>query len=470
MVVHCEDSNIGLFNLEDGIAYLKEYIPYYLKRTSARITPFLPAIVRFELKISPVDILKWLANQNYSVKLYWSERDGSFATAGIGKADVESGNGVVDYHYLFDRLRRYINPEDSSIRYFGGIRFDTTIPISAEWRYFGSYYFLLPQFEVFIRNNEQYCAYNILLNSGNTDAQLKELNAITGEVSKNSIAAEHSNPSIIRRTDRPKVNEWCNTIQNALQLIAVKEFEKIVLARKSIIQVSAPVNSVCLLNNLKCINPDVYHFCIQPKNDRAFIGASPELLYYRNLNTIYSEAVAGTSVRGQSPAEDNKLAYNLLTSEKNTREHLIVHKYIECSLLKLCRELTISEIASVLKLSRVMHLCSKFAGIIKDGVTDAEILGALHPTPSVGGFPTEKVMEYINRFEKFDRGWYAGPIGWVSTSGAEFVVGIRSELVQKNTIALFSGAGIVAGSEFQAEWDEIENKITGIIKVFNGYE
>jgi menaquinone-specific isochorismate synthase len=112
-----------------------------------------------------------------------------------------------------------------------------------------------------------------------------------------------------------------------------------------------------------------------------------------------------------------------------------------------------------MKLARGRHLRSKVHGTLREGVTDAVLLDALHPTPAVGGHPRDEALEEIRALETFDRGWYAGPVGWIGAEDSEFAVGIRSGLVRGGTLALFSGAGIVAGSVPDEEWAEIEQKI-----------
>jgi menaquinone-specific isochorismate synthase len=94
------------------------------------------------------------------------------------------------------------------------------------------------------------------------------------------------------------------------------------------------------------------------------------------------------------------------------------------------------------------------------------VLRALHPTPAVGGYPNGEALEEIRAFEPFDRGWYAGPIGWIGADAAEFAVGIRSGLVRGSRLALFSGAGIVEGSVPEDEWAEIEQKIGDFTGMF----
>ena len=105
-------------------------------------------------------------------------------------------------------------------------------------------------------------------------------------------------------------------------------------------------------------------------------------------------------------------------------------------------------------------------GTLKDGVTDAGLLEALHPTPAVGGYPRDRALGEIRDLEPFDRGWYAGPVGWIGAEASEFAVGIRSGLVRGRTLDLYSGAGIVAGSVPDEEWAEIEQKIGDFTGMF----
>ncbi len=132
---------------------------------------------------------------------------------------------------------------------------------------------------------------------------------------------------------------------------------------------------------------------------------------------------------------------------------------IEEALRPLCTELEAEDGVSEMKLASRRHLVSRVRGELREGVTDADVLRALHPTPAVGGYPGEVALEGIRELEPFDRGWWAGPVGWVGADASEFAVGIRSGLVRGRTLALFSGAGIVPGSRAEEEWAEVEQKI-----------
>lgn len=202
-----------------------------------------------------------------------------------------------------------------------------------------------------------------------------------------------------------------------------------------------------------------YRFCFQPKPGVAFICVSPERLYKRQDRFIRTEAVAGTCPATGNDLADAKLARGLMDSEKDRREHQYVLEAIKHELSSRCHAVHADDNISVMTLARYQHLYAQVEGILDQFHTDAELLRSLHPTPAVGGVPTDKALDWIAQTEPFDRGWYAGPVGWVGCDSAEFAVAIRSALITDNTISVYAGAGIVEGSVPTMEWKELENKI-----------
>ena len=221
-----------------------------------------------------------------------------------------------------------------------------------------------------------------------------------------------------------------------------------------------------VLEGLKAATPGCFHFYAEPEDGVAFLGASPERLFRRDGSSVVSEAVAGTRPRGVSSADDKGLGEDLLHSVKDRSEHSYVRTGIGEALAPLCEELDLEEGVSEMKLARGRHLKSRIRGVLREGVTDADLIGALHPTPAVCGYPRDEALQEIRALEPFDRGWYAGPIGWIGADASEFAVGLRSGLVRGRTLALFSGAGIVAGSVPHEEWAEIEQKIGDFTGMF----
>jgi menaquinone-specific isochorismate synthase len=222
----------------------------------------------------------------------------------------------------------------------------------------------------------------------------------------------------------------------------------------------APIDPVALLRRLNASASKSYRFCFQPRPGVAFIGVSPERLYKRQDRFIRTEAVAGTRPNTGEIHADSVLADELLDSEKDRREHRHVFDAVRAELARQCNAVHADDDVTVLRLDKYQHLYAGIEGILDTLGTDAELLRGLHPSPAVGGVPTREALDWIAEMESFDRGWYAGPVGWVGCDSAEFAVGIRSALVTGNTLSVYTGAGIVEGSVPEDEWAELESKLT----------
>jgi menaquinone-specific isochorismate synthase len=273
-------------------------------------------------------------------------------------------------------------------------------------------------------------------------------------------------PEPVSRTDRPGERGWSRNVERALSAFSEGRLGKVVLARRTELGFAREMDAALLAERLKKATPGGFHFYVEPDEGVVFVGASPERLFRRRGRAIQSEAVAGTRPRGASEADDDELRDDLLQSEKDKAEHDHVRVGIGQALGPLCDDLEVEGGVSEMKLASRRHLVSRVRGTLREGVTDAEVLRALHPTPAVGGYPKEEALEEIRAVESFDRGWYAGPVGWIGADGAEFAVGIRSGLLRGKRLTLFSGAGIVEGSVPEAEWAEIEQKIGDFTGMF----
>lgn len=148
-----------------------------------------------------------------------------------------------------------------------------------------------------------------------------------------------------------------------------------------------------------------------------------------------------------------------MQSLKDLREFTPVQQYLQKSLSPLCQNPLIFSPLSVHQTRNVQHLYSKCSGILKDSTTDEEILKNLHPTPALCGTPTEKAFALIRKLEPFQRGFFGGAIGWSTPESSEWVVGIRSCMIKERTATLFTGTGIVEGSDPEEEWEELNQKL-----------
>jgi len=228
-----------------------------------------------------------------------------------------------------------------------------------------------------------------------------------------------------------------------------------------------PVDPVAYLLRLRRMTEETFNFYFQADEGHAFLGATPERLFKRQGRTLMTEAIAGTRPRGLTTRDDERYSKALLSSDKELREHAIVVDMIRNVLEMHCHHLIVDQDVQITKLSHVQHLCKHFKGELDAGTSDADLIEALHPTPAMGGYPTDIALAAIEELEPFNRGWYAAPIGFVGHDHTEFVVAIRSALIEKERVSLYSGAGIVLGSDPAEEWQEIEDKISKFLKALD---
>lgn len=268
---------------------------------------------------------------------------------------------------------------------------------------------------------------------------------------------------VVKRTFLPTREMWIQNVEKVLELIRRKELQKVVLARTYTLELESAPDPFSIAAALKQKAQGTFVFCLQ-SDTYAFLGASPERLFVRKGRQILSEAMAGTCRRGKNLGEDQLLQRQLLTSAKDLREFSPVQTYLQKALSPLCGQPLNFTPISVHQTQNVQHLYSRCSGKLKASVTDDEILASLHPTPALCGTPMEKAFSTIQDLEPFDRGLYGGVIGWTTPEASEWVVGIRSCLLQGKTATLFSGTGIVEGSNPEEEWEELNQKL----KLYDG--
>lgn len=420
-------------------------------------------IVRFVLRIPSSNPFAWLRAQNQLPKVYWQGRGDDVVTAAVGTADRCFGGADADYDALRSQLDAVLPRSDVRVRYFGGFRFDRSREPADEWASFGTFTFTLPRFEYLLNRDRGLLACNLIL-----PRDREKCDEILEAIGKlQFVRAEQTEriPTPISRRDHPGESEWRRQVDWALDAFRSEEMEKVVLARRARFGFAEPLDPILLLQELEAATANCFAFGFQFEEGCAFVGATPERLFRREGRQIQTEAVAGTRPRGTSPEEDTRRLQSLMASEKDQREHDYVRVSIRDALRPLCTDLRIDPEASSMQLPRNWHLVSRCQGTIHEDVHGSDVMRALHPTPAVGGYPTEPALEAIRALEPFDRGWYAGPVGWIGSHAAEFAVALRCGLVRNDSLSLYSGAGIVTGSDPGAEWAEIEQKISDFIKV-----
>jgi len=345
---------------------------------------------------------------------------------------------------------------------FGGFAFDPLSPHTPLWAGFPGGLLILPRFLLSYSANHVTLTINRMVRASDNIEQSAQ--QIEAGVRQLQAAIEHA-PTLPREETpnqfsihevRPAA-EWMEMVANIVDMIQQGAFEKVVLARDIQVKPHDPVAAFdisTILQRLRESYPAAYVFAVQ-RGERFFVGATPERLVQAQDGRIHTMALAGTTRRGETREEDAQLGTELLQSEKNKSEHAIVVAMVREALQHHCTTVHTSPAPQLLKLKNVQHLKTPIAGELIPGRCILDVIADLHPTPAVGGFPRHAALEAIRNTEQLDRGWYAGPLGWIGASGhGEFAVALRSGLIDSDKATLFAGCGIVSGSDPQAEYAE----------------
>ena len=252
-------------------------------------------------------------------------------------------------------------------------------------------------------------------------------------------------------------DQWRSMVNDALRAIGDGTVEKVVLAREVLVEGDAPFDVPAIVRRLTTQQPGSFVYA-----SAGLVGASPELLVRRVGSTVESRPMAGTAVADGDDAALRALA----ESVKDQREHGHVVDAITTSLASVCEQLDVGDVPEVAVFGHVAHLATPFRGELRAPALDAlELARLLHPTPAVGGTPTPRAVELIHALEGFDRGRYAGPVGWVDARGdGEWAIALRGAEIKGNHARLVAGAGIVAGSDPEAEWAETQAKLEPMLR------
>jgi len=242
------------------------------------------------------------------------------------------------------------------------------------------------------------------------------------------------------------------------------ELSKVVLARELVGQLPDGADIRRMIDVLAVGYPDCWTFAVD-----GFIGSSPETLVTVDAGSVTARVLAGSAARGRDAASDEEAATALATSTKDQDEHRYAVQNVLASLRSHSPNVMASEMPFTLKLPNVWHLASDIEGDLIDGSTSLDLIGSLHPTAAVAGTPTTDALRIIGELEPFDRGRYAGPVGWVGADGdGEWAVAVRSAQFETDgRVTAYAGAGIVAESVPERELLETRMKFRPIVEALD---
>lgn len=400
-----------------------------------------------------------------SEKFYFSAKDHLFVLGGLESAltleaaDPESLlNGFQDIWKI-----------DGSIPVFGGFSFYPEGDPAPEWEPFGRCRFTLPFVEMGRSSNHHYVAVNYVnVSKFPIESIVQDISDKLRQIDRSFCSPPHFPKLSGLSTELiPDRLHWNAMVKKALHSISEDDRKKIVLARKKIITHPFCWNPAHIMTAMSKIEENSFTFFYQLEDGIAFMGRSPERLFSLRDGRILAEAIAGTRPRGKNDYDDQRLEAELLNSAKEMEEHRFVSGFIENRMRQYCSDIKTEAREDILKLKNVQHIITRFTGRALGGAHPLSIAQAFHPTPAVGGHPQENIFKHLRESEPFNRGWYASPVGWMTQTNADFAVGIRSALVDRNHLHIFAGAGIVRQSNAQEEWIETEKKMdnfTAILK------
>jgi isochorismate synthase len=278
-----------------------------------------------------------------------------------------------------------------------------------------------------------------------------------------------------RVTPQPSREAYKQAVARALAVLADNPdgIEKVVLSRSLALESDAPIDAEAVAARLGG-DPGAVRFSTPVGRGadgamQRLIGASPELLVSRAGETVKSHPLAGSARRSDDAEQDEAVRAGLVQSKKEQREHALVVESILDILAPYCRDLSAPRAPDLIATRTMWHLGTHIEGRLKrpDAVSSAELAAALHPTPAVAGSPRDAATRLIHELEGYDRGFYAGTVGWTDSAGdGVWYLSLRCAEVVGRHARLYAGAGIVEGSVPEDEAAETSAKFQAMLRAF----
>jgi isochorismate synthase len=403
----------------------------------------------------------------------WEQPDRGFALAALGVAHEATSRGRDRFR---DLARECLEaetvaeeppglPAGAGAVWVGGFAFDPDGGSSSTWSSLPPASLVLPELSLCRNGEDVFLTVNALVRPGGDVSELvSSLEARLAGLRADPLPMLDPHP-----TGRAEISsarppgEFERAVAAATGRIEAGEMSKVVLAREVLVSAGAAHDPAAVFGAMREQFPSCFCFCCGT-SEAAFVGASPELLVRRSGASVSTVALAGSTRRSSDPAVDDHLGEQLLRSDKDRREHAIVGERIARVLRPHAVWVETGAEPEIVKVANIQHLATPVVAQLAEPRSAVELAGMLHPTPAVGGEPREVAKAAIAELEQMDRGWYAGPVGWMdATEDGEFCVALRSAVLRDREAHLYAGVGIVAGSDPAAELAETEVKLGALL-------
>jgi salicylate biosynthesis isochorismate synthase/menaquinone-specific isochorismate synthase len=403
----------------------------------------------------------------------WEQPDRGFALAALGVAHEVTSRGpdrfrdvareCLGSETIFDEPPGL--PAGAGAVWTGGFAFDPDGGGSSPWSSLAPASLALPELSICRSGAETFLTVNAVVHPGeDPGAKAEALAARLAGLRSDPLPLLDPHPTSRVEIESVRTpEEFERSVATATVRIDAGEMSKVVLAREVLVTAGSAHDPASLFGALREQFSSCFCFCCGTP-EAAFIGASPELLLRRSGAGVSTVALAGSTRRSSDPAVDDHLGEQLLRSDKDRREQAIVTDRIARALRPHAVWVEAAPEPEIVKVANIQHLATPVVAQLAEPHSAVELAGMLHPTPAVGGEPWQSAAAAISELEQMDRGWYAGPVGWMdATEDGEFCVALRSALLRDREAHLYAGVGVVAGSDPASELAETEIKLGALL-------
>jgi isochorismate synthase len=431
-----------------------------------------PRLVSWTTRLPSADPLAFFAarRQLGLEGAYWERPDEGFALVGLGAAWTSAPGADVRFAAVERAWRALlagglVEGADATAGpvLLGGFAFDPLRPATELWRGFPAARMTLPRYLLTRRGDATWLTVN-LRPSPDCDVEAEaervadELPKLVGAAAPSTAGAERFEVEDVLPSE-----DWRELVAEAAADVRRGVFEKVVLARAVRARGDGALPPECVLAGLRVSYPSCAIFGLEG-GDGCFVGASPERLVRLRDGLVEVSSLAGTIRRGATSREDDALGAELLSDPKNREEHAVVVRTLLEELGGAVEAIDAPSEPRLMRVRNVQHLHTPIRGRLAAGASLLRVVERLHPTPAVGGRPRAEALRFLRQRERLDRGWYAGPVGWIDAAGeGELVVALRSALLRGVEATLFAGCGIVADSDPASEHAESLLKLRPIL-------
>jgi isochorismate synthase len=410
----------------------------------------------------------------------WQEPERDFSLAALGRAHSVIAHGDDRFreaaaecaHLSGEAIIRGSTESGptTGLVWTGGFAFSDGGAVSPAWSSFEPAAMILPELSIQKGPEGAFVSLNALTGPGiDPERVTADLLGRAGSLVQGDLGLIDPHPALrseIESTTSP--GRFEQSVAAAVERIRRGEIAKVVLAREVKVRSGSAHDPGAIFAAIREGFPSCFNFCVGTP-EAAFIGASPELLVRCVGRGVTTVGLAGSTRRSSDPAVDDHLAQKLLSSDKDRSEQELVVRRIVKALSRLSVWVEAAAEPEIIKVANIQHLGTPVFAQLAEPRTAIELAGLLHPTPAVGGEPWRKAEKVMTEVEQLDRGWYAGPVGWMDGSGdGEFCVALRSALLRDREAHLYAGVGVVADSDPAEELAETEMKLGALLPLLEG--